>query len=42
MGTFSVKVGPFLEIIALNNKKMKWYEDWSKNVKDNYYIKIIE
>ena len=31
-----------IETIALNNKKMKWYENWIKNVKDNYYIKIIE
>ena len=30
-----------IETIALNNKKMKWYENWIKNVKDNYYIKII-
>ena len=31
-----------IETIALNNKKMKWYENWIKNVKDNYYIKIVE
>ena len=31
-----------IETIALNNKKMKWYENWIKNVKDNYYIKIIK
>ena len=31
-----------IETIALNNKKMKWYENWIKNVKNNYYIKIIE
>ena len=31
-----------IETIALNNKKMKWFENWIKNVKDNYYIKIIE
>ena len=31
-----------IETIALNNKKMKWYENWIKNVKDYYYIKIIE
>ena len=31
-----------IETIALNNKKMKWYENWIKSVKDNYYIKIIE
>lgn len=31
-----------IETIALNNKKMKWYENWIKNMKDNYYIKIIK
>ena len=31
-----------IETIALNNKKMKWYENWIKIVKDNYYIKIIK
>ena len=31
-----------IETIALNNKKMVWYENWIKNVKNNYYIKIIE
>jgi len=29
-----------IEMMALNNEKMVWYENWIKNVKDKFYIKI--
>ena len=29
-----------IEIMTLNNKKMVWYENWIKEVKKEYYIKI--
>ena len=31
---------PKIEIMALNNKKMVWYDSWIKNVKNKFYIKI--
>ena len=31
---------PKVEIMALNNKKMVWYDNWIKNVKNKFYIKI--
>jgi len=33
---------PKIEMMALNNKKMSWYEDWLKKVKHKFYVKIIE
>jgi len=29
-----------IEIMALNNEKMVWYDKWIKNVKNKFYIKI--
>lgn len=29
-----------IEILALNNKKMNWYEKWIREEKNNFYIKI--
>ena len=31
---------PKIEMMALNNKKMNWYEQWIKEKKDEFYIKI--
>ncbi len=31
---------PKIEMMALNNKKMNWYEKWIKEKKDDFYIKI--
>ena len=33
---------PKIEIMALNNKKMEWYESWLKGVKHRFYVKILE
>ena len=33
---------PKIEMMALNNKKMVWYESWLKNVKHNFYVKILD
>ena len=31
---------PKIELMALNNKKMNWYEKWIKEKKNDFYIKI--
>ncbi|MFL2995213.1 MAG: peptidylprolyl isomerase [Candidatus Neomarinimicrobiota bacterium] len=31
---------PKIELMALNNKKMAWYNSWIKKIKENKYIKI--
>ena len=31
---------PKIEMMALNNKKMAWYNSWIKKIKENKYIKI--
>jgi len=31
---------PKIEMMALNNKKMDWYNSWIKKIKENKYIKI--
>ena len=31
---------PKIELMALNNEKMMWYDKWIKNVKNKFYIKI--
>jgi len=28
--------------MALNNKKMGWYENWLKEIKHRFYVKILE
>jgi len=33
---------PKIEMMALNNKKMEWYENWLKDVKHKFYVKILE
>jgi len=33
---------PKIEMMALNNKKMIWYESWLKNVKHKFYVKILD
>ena len=33
---------PKIEIMALNNKKMEWYESWLRGVKHRFYVKILE
>ena len=33
---------PKIEMMALNNKKMIWYEDWFKDVKHKFYVKILD
>ena len=32
---------PKIELMALNNKKMKWYDSWLKKVKNKFFINII-
>lgn len=31
---------PKIEMMALNNKKMNWYDNWIKEVKNKFFIKI--
>ena len=31
---------PKIELMALNNKKMVWYENWIKEKKNDFFIKI--
>ena len=31
---------PKIELMTLNNKKMKWYDSWIKKAKNRFYIKI--
>ena len=31
---------PKIEMMALNNKKMNWYNSWIKKIKEKKYIKI--
>ena len=33
---------PKIEMMALNNKKMIWYESWLKDVKNKFYVKILD
>jgi len=33
---------PKIEMMALNNKKIVWYESWLKNIKNKFYVKIID
>ena len=33
---------PKIEMMALNNKKMGWYENWLKEIKHRFYVKILE
>jgi len=33
---------PKIEMMALNNKKMIWYESWLKDVKHKFYVKILD
>ena len=33
---------PKIEMMALNNKKMDWYENWLKEIKHRFYVKILE
>ena len=33
---------PKIETMSLNNKKMKWYEDWIKKEKEKFYIEILK
>ena len=33
---------PKIEMMALNNKKMIWYESWLKEVKHKFYVKILD
>ena len=31
-----------IEALTLNNKKMKWYENWIKSKKGNFYVEILD
>ena len=33
---------PKIEMMALNNKKMNWYENWLKDVKHKFYVRIFD